>query len=153
LQPYKKNNFYQKDGVWHRDGENDPYTGYDCSEFIMRMAHIAGIDFPWKTTSAIRHGQRKLTPSDALEEGDIIWVQGHVMVVSTIERNEIIEPRGYGAGYGCVHRIKLNQAFEGITSYDDLIKRYYAEEPIMFKHKNGAPLKPAKAFQLLKLIN
>ncbi len=73
-------------------------SGYDCSEFVMRMAKIAGVDFPWKTTTAIERSRRALDSQDLLEEGDLIWVQGHVMVVSNIERNEIIESRGYGSG-------------------------------------------------------
>lgn len=153
LEPYTQDYFYKDDGVWQRDEMRDPYTGYDCSELIMRMAQIAGIDFPWKTTSAIKHGQRKLTRDDLLEVGDIIWVHGHVMAISNIERNEIIEARGYGAGYGCVHRIKLNQAFVEVENYDDLLKRFHENEKITFKNKQGVPSEKADEFLLLKLIN
>ncbi len=153
LEPYTQDSFYKDDGVWHRDGKRDPYTGYDCSEFIMRMAQIAGIAFPWKTTTAIKHGQRRLTQGDSLQNGDIIWVQGHVMTVSDIERNEMIEARGYGAGYGCVHSITLNQAFAEVENYSDLLERYYADQTITFKDKQGVPSKKSNAFLLLKLMD
>ena len=45
VSPYIHDGFYQKDGAWHREGKNDPYAGYDCSELVMRMAQIAGIEF------------------------------------------------------------------------------------------------------------
>ncbi len=153
LKPYRQDNFYKDDGVWHRDEMRNPYTGYDCSELIMRMAQIAGINFPWKTTSAIKHAQRKLTRDDQLEAGDIIWVQGHVMAVSNIERNEMIEARGYGAGYGCVHRITLDNVFVEVKNYSDLLERYYADQTITFKDKQGVPSKKSNAFLLLKLMN
>ncbi|MBY0109650.1 MAG: C40 family peptidase [Candidatus Babeliaceae bacterium] len=85
LEPYQQGCFYTKDGVWHRQGKNDPYTGYDCSEFIMRMAKIVGINFPWKTTTSIQHGLAQFTSKDILQAGDIIWVEGHTMIISDIE--------------------------------------------------------------------
>ena len=153
LQSYNDLEFYQQDGVWQRTGKSDPYTGYDCSELIMRMAHIAGIDFPWKTTVAIQQNQRALLPDEPLEEGDIIWTQGHVMIISNIPENELIEARGYGAGYGRVHQIKLEQAFADIATYDDLIARHHEQGTVTFKNRSGESLPQARRVQLLKLIN
>lgn len=152
VRPCTQHAFYKKDGTWHREGDNNPYTGYDCSEFVMRMAKIAGIDFPWKTTSAIERGRRALNDQDKLEEGDLIWVQGHVMIISNIQRNEIIEARSYGSGYGCVHRCTLGECFDGISSYDDLLARYYNNETIRFKDKQGNPSEKTNIVKLLKLV-
>ena len=153
VEPYAESNFYKEDGNWHRDGKNNPYSGYDCSEFVMRMAKIAGIDFPWKTTAAIEKSRRALNDQDLLEEGDLIWVQGHVMIVSNLEQNEIIESRGYTSGYGCVHRATLDSCFDGIANYHDLLNRYYNHQTIKFKDKHGIVSEKEYAFKLLKLID
>lgn len=150
---YAGPDFYNEDGAWHRIGKNDPYTGYDCSGFVRRMARGAGIDFPWKTTVAIERAKRALNDTDRLQHGDLIWMPGHVIIVSNIERNELIEARGYGHGYGCVHRITLDECFVGISTYEDLLKRYYDHETIERKNKEGVCLEAPKVFKLLKLID
>ena len=153
IQPHKNNDFYEENGSWERKEKKNMYTGYDCSEFVMRMAKIAGINFPWKTTTAIQQGQRALTENDILENGDIIWIQGHVMIISSIEENELIEARGYKSGYGCVHRIKLIDAFEDVTNYDDLLQRYHSNQSLNLKNKQGDFYLKADTFSLLKLID
>ena len=75
------------------------------------------------------------------------------MAVSDIERNEMIEASGYGAGYGCVHRITLDQRFCEVENYSDLFERYYADQTITFKDKQGVPSKKSNAFLLLKLMD
>ena len=146
--------FHQKsDGAWHRHEGNNLYMGYDCSEFVMRMAQIAGLDFPWKTTIAIQSSKRKLTKHDELENGDLIWFKGHVMIVSDINHNEVIEARGYPSGYGRIHKIKLNELFENIETYDDLLNYYYANKSLRLKNKEGDFFKKIDAFQLLKLVD
>lgn len=103
----------------------------------MRFAQIAGINFPWKTSASIERSLKAMTDTDTLANGDIIWVPGHVMLISDIENNELIEARGYGVGYGCVHRITLNQCFDGIENYEQLLDRYFAKEIIRFRNKQG----------------
>ena len=75
------------------------------------------------------------------------------MIISSIERNEIIESRGYASGYGCVHRITLDECFEGVAIYDDLLERYYTNQAIKFKDKQGVTTEKIHAFKLLKLID
>ncbi len=150
---YNQPDFWQHDGAWHRKGKADPYSGYDCSELVMRMAQIAGIDFPWKTTAVIQCSKRSLNHADNLEEGDLIWIQGHVMIISNIERNEIIEARSYSSGYGCVHRIALCDCFEGIANFDTLLEYYHANRPIRLKNKQGVILEKEYSLKLLKLVD
>ena len=149
---YQRDSFYEKDGLWQRHGKKYFYTGYDCSELVMRMAQIAGIKFPWKTTVAIRNNLQPLTQDDLLQQGDLIWIQGHVMIVSSIENNELIEARGYASGFGCVNKIKLCDMFEGIVTYDDLLADYYAHKPLLLKDAQGLFYKKFDTFALLKLI-
>lgn len=152
VQPYEDKAFYQEDGAWQRKGKSDPYSGYDCSEFVMRMAKIAGISFPWKTSTAIERGLKKLSHSDQLENGDVIWVPGHVMIVSNIEKNELIEARSYSVGYGCIHRISLKECFEDINNYAELSYRYFNTIPVKFKNKSGQVLDKTYIIKLLKLL-
>ena len=153
IYPYVDTDFYSEDGFWQRQGQRDPYTGYDCSELVMRMAQIAGLNFPWKTTTAIKNSKRPLGQHDILENGDLIWIAGHVMIVSDIEQNELIEARGYGSGYGCIHTIKLNEIFQDVVTYDDLLTLYYAHASLNLKKRDGEFLKTVGEFLLLKLID
>ncbi|HSW76604.1 MAG TPA: hypothetical protein VLG50_06140 [Candidatus Saccharimonadales bacterium] len=132
--------------------KNDISYGYDCSEFILRMAQIAGIDFPWKTSSAMERFTKELTPQDTLQDGDIIWVPGHVIIVSNIKNNEIIESRK--SVYACVCKSTLDKRFEGISTYDDLMTHYHSHKTIKFKDvpaDQGA--EKIYSFKLLKLID
>lgn len=149
--PYQ-DNFYLENGSWQRSGKNDPYSGYDCSEFVMRMAQIAGIEFPWKTTLIMEQCKKALSKNEPLENGDLIWIPGHVMIVSNIKQNEIIEARGYKGGYGRVHRLKLDQCFDGIASYEDLLKKYRKKKTIQLKDKQGLIQEKEYSFKLLKLL-
>lgn len=150
---YSKSDFYKNDGTWQRTEKTSPYSGYDCSEFVMRMAKIAGIEFPWKTSTAIQRSKRELNEYDQLEEGDLIWTPGHVMIVSSIANNELIEARGYSSGYGSVHRATLAESFDAITSYYDLLERYYSKQPIKYKDKQGNVVEKPYELKLLKLID
>lgn len=149
--PYLEFEKIEQDGVWHRLGKNDPYTGYDCSGLVMRMAQIAGLNFPWKTTVVIEKKQKPLKDTDTLECGDLIWMPGHVMIISNIEKNELIEARGYKSGHGYVHKAKLNQIFENIQTYNDLLTSYYNAKKIRLKNKEGKFYLETD-FKILKLI-
>jgi ASC-1-like (ASCH) protein len=74
------------------------------------------------------------------------------MIVSSIKNNEIIEVRGYDSGYGCLHRIKLNELLADVSNYDELLDRYYKNKTITLKDKQGK-LQKKYAFTLLKLID
>ncbi len=150
---YPQNNFFLKDAVWHRDGKTDPYTGYDCSEFVMRMAQLAGIHFPWKTTSIMETSCKKLQKHDHLENGDLLWVPGHIMIASNIENNELIQSRSYKNGFGCVYRSKLHECFKDITTYDDLLAAYQSNQEIALKNVYGIPLEKTHPIKILKLVH
>lgn len=154
IHSHESNDYYKENGRWYRNNKQEnSYTGYDCSEFIMRMAQIAGIDFPWKTTWAIQANKKALTDNDSLENGDIIWIKGHVMIVNDIEKNELIHARGYTSGYGSIHRVPLSEIFEDVITYDDLLQRYKNKQNLTLKDKQGNNSTIADTFLLLKLID
>lgn len=149
---YKKGD--DKDAVWHRDGKlGEIYSGYDCSELVMRMAKMSGIDFKCKTTAIMEKLKKPLAKDGKLENGDIIWIPGHVMIVSNIEGNELIEAVGYSSGYGCVRKMELKNNFDGIETYDQLLEAYYSGKPIVRLKKDGLALKKYDNFKILKLID
>jgi hypothetical protein len=149
---YNANAFHQKHGAWHYCKAVYPYTGYDCSELVMRMAQLAGINFVWKTSQVMSEQCAVLARDSILEDGDLIWVPGHIIIVSSIANNEIIEARGYGSGYGRVHRIKLGECFKGIDDYDQLIDAYYLQKPLLLCDKQGEVVKVLPVFKILKLM-
>ena len=145
--------YWNDNNAWHRYKKNSIYHGYDCSELIVRMAKIAGIHFPWKTTPAIQAKKRALSETQKLENGDIIWIQGHVMIISDLEKNELIHARGYTSGYGSVHKACLSEVFHNVENYEQLLTMYRTDQPLTLKVKNGDVFKTWDLFKLLKLID
>ena len=146
----KKDDFLYTAGAWHRPCCEQIYAGYDCSGLIWRLAQCAGIPFPWKVSKMMAFHCRPINENETLEIGDIIWFEGHVMVVANIENNTLIEAAGYKSGYGKVQRIDLNKRFEGITSYTDLMHAYKSEHPVNLLAADGREIKKV-VIKLLKL--
>jgi hypothetical protein len=136
---------------WERPGKQ-PYTGYDCSELILRLGQACGIPLVGKTTTMIEHFLKSVTLDDPLEDGDIIWFPGHVIIMSDIEHNEMIEARGYKSGYGRVQCLKLSECFRGISNYRQLRRAYFRKRPLVRLKKDGTVENVIKEFKLLKLL-
>lgn len=148
---YQDGEFVLKDG-WRRPTHNKPYAGYDCSEFVLRLAQISGISYFNKTTVMLCQRGTEIGPHDILEEGDLFWAPGHVMIVSDIARNEIIEAVGYSGGYGKVQRISLSKRFAGIENYDQLRRACYTKKPLQYLSKDGLVSSEVKECKFFKLI-
>lgn len=150
---YPVDDFYKnKTGGWDRFHYTDIYTGYDCSAFVFRMAKIAGIDFPYKNSKIIKASLKPLNRMARLQDGDIIWIDGHIMIIGDYCNNQIIEARSYQSGYGCLHRASVQDMFIGIASCGDLVTNYYANKPLILKNKQGEFYKQFDEFLLLKLV-
>ncbi|RTL07177.1 hypothetical protein EKK58_03305 [Candidatus Dependentiae bacterium] len=149
--PNDKNDFFYAQGCWHRPSQGETYQGYDCSGLIWRMAQGAGIPFVWKVSKLIGQYCRPVDENNMLEEGDIIWFEGHTMVVASIHGNTLIEAAGYSTGYGCVHCIPLSKRFAGINTYQDLYNAYLNKQPIGLLDAQGNEFKQVSV-KLLKLM-
>lgn len=114
-----------------------PKNGFDCSGMVLRAAQICGIPYFCKNTTTIMQCLSALKCDEQLQEGDLILIKGHVMVVSDINRNLLIEARSYGHGYGKIQEIPINQVFDGIETYKDLLDAYHEKKVIKRKDKNG----------------
>ena len=142
----KTYSFYQ-----HEDDTSSPKNGFDCSGLITRATQICAIPYFCKNTTTIAHCLKPLTKETALSEGDLILIKGHVMVVSDIQKNLLIEARSYGHGYGKLHEIPLNKVFEGINTYQDLLEVYFSKKPIKRKDIQGMARDTFANVQLLSM--
>lgn len=159
---FTHNNFYKTSSkvlgedtsFWKRcPSVQGPLQGIDCSGLVLRAAQLAGMPYAHKNTSAIAASLRLLTKNEQLEEGDIVWYNCHVMVVSDKKKNELIEAIGYESGYGKVHALPLRKVFEGITTYDDLLSAYYEQKPLNRLTASGQPYKNLDAIKIFKLMS
>ncbi len=128
-----------------------PKTGFDCAGIIARAAQICDIPYFYKNTTTIKQFLFPIT--NKLLQGDIIWIPGHVMVVADLEKNTLIEARGYNHGYGKIHEIHLHEEFKGINTYKDLIDAYHNKKTITRLDYDGNEQEKIKNFTLLRLIN
>ncbi|MBA3953770.1 C40 family peptidase [Candidatus Dependentiae bacterium] len=138
---------------WTRPNDGIPHSGFDCSGLVLRAAQIAGLPYFFKNTATLAHNIGELKSTEELEEGDLVFYQGHVMIVSDLANNEIIEAIGYSSGYGKVHALTLAKAFEGITTYADLTAAYFAKRPLKRLKRDGTIARELPTFKLLKLQN
>jgi hypothetical protein len=122
---------------WPGHQDEYPKTGLDCSNLIRFATHMCGIPYVCKNSLAAVALLRPVTSQEPLEEGDIIWIDKHLMVVADLERNTLIEARGYDAGYGIVHEIPLHEEFKGINTYEQLIECHMNDSDVERLKKDG----------------
>lgn len=123
---------------WPGHKDEYPKTGLDCSNLILLATHMCGIPYVCKNSLAALTLLRPVTPQDPLEEGDIIWIDKHLMVVADLECNTLIEARSYESGYGRVHEIPLHEEFKGIKTYEQLMDCYLNNTHIERLNKDGS---------------
>jgi hypothetical protein len=132
------------------DWNNDrPRTGIDCSGLIVRAAQIAGIPFFYKNSITMA---RRLKETKNPEPGDIIWIPGHVMVISKLDPALIVEARGYPSGYGLVQEIALPEMFRGVATFKQLIEGIPAKKPIERLQKDGSVSEIITEYKVLSLM-
>ncbi len=140
----------QKVTLWDRPGAK-PYTGFECATLILRAAQVCGMPYFCKTTFAAINNLRELGKSDTLEEGDLIWYPIHIMVVGDLKNNELIEARGYPHGFGISQSIHISKFFEGIHSFEELLRAYKEKQPLKILNKAGHVCKQITQMKILKL--
>jgi len=146
---YRDNNFFIRNNRWERPGPHRPYSGYDCSELVLRLAQTSGIPYVCKLTSLMERMLPELREHEAVEPGQLLWFPGHVMII--VENDQIIEARGYGGGYGRVHRIPLAELFEGITTYAQLRDVIRTKRPVNLLKRDGTVMTVIKQLKIFKL--
>ena len=129
----------------------NPKVGLDCAGMIARATQICGIPYYFKNTTTLVKQLKPIGAHDHLKEGDLIWVPGHVLVVSSLKNNTVIESRGYTSGHGKMQEVPLNKAFKEMNTFKDLKAAFLQEKPIEHLHKNGSGYQIYTKFKLLKL--
>lgn len=121
--------------------EENIFFGLDCSGLILRAAHIAGISsYQYKNTRTIKELCPQVTDYSEIQSGDLIVIQGHVMIISDLDQSIITEARGYQHGYGRVHSLPISNIFQGIYSVKDLWYNAIKSKKIITRlDKNGNP--------------
>jgi len=137
--------------IWMRADQVNPQTGFDCSELVWRAARMAGISYYYKNTATLARYLKPLDDHNDLQEGDLMWVPGHVMVISDIANNMFIESAGYIRGYGKVHGISLKQKFKNIATYADLVRAYSSKRGVTLYSYRGEPTS-YEEFKIFKLL-
>lgn len=139
-----------------RDNSRDNFlvqSGLDCSGMLLMAAQIVGMPYFCKNTQTLKDFcSGPLRKSDQLQEGDLIWYPGHVMVVSNIKRGLLIEAVGYEAGHGKVHEIPIHRVFDGIKNYQDLLKNYYLQRGVKRLNEQKKCYKFIRKFRIYKLF-
>lgn len=138
--------FHRKE--WNREHK----AGFDCVGIIGRAAQICNIPFFFKNTLTLKKELRPLKRSEPLIEGDLIYYPGHVMVVSNLEKNLIIEARGYDfSDYGRVQEVPLSKRIKNIHTFKDLVEHFHQKEAISILSTSGKPIMKCKSYKLLKI--
>ena len=140
--------FYDRKGT-----HNSIKTGFDCAGLIARAAQLCGIPYHYKNTLTLSLRLEPLTSKGQLQEGDLIWIPGHVMVISNIKKNLLIEARSYAHGYGIVHEVPLDRVFKGITSYDQLIDFFFKKKPLVRLDAFGKSAEAIAHYKILKMAS
>ncbi len=137
---------------WEQHGFTlTPRSGFDCSNMILCAAHIVGLPYYCKNSNVIVRTLRPLASGEKIEEGDIIWYSGHVLVVSDVAKNLVIEAIGYDSGYGCVHEIHIHDVFEGIYNFNGLRPCHFRKKFTRRLRKDGTPWRSIYQLKILKL--
>jgi len=127
-----------------------PFCGFDCSGLIVRAAQLCGLPYFFKNTYTIEHNAQAICPDQA-KNGDLLWLPGHVMIISDLKNNLLIEARGYDHGYGKVHEIAVHNVFENIANYDDLMKAIQTHTPLRRLNSAGKPIGNHTLVKIFKL--
>ena len=128
-------------------------TGFDCSNLILRAAQIVDIPYYFKNTYTLSDALRPLSSKETITEGDLIWMPGHVIIISDMKKNLIIEAHSYDGGYGKIHEMPLAKTFKNIHTFAELQKAYNAQKELKRLASNGNVQQTYKQFKILKLAS
>lgn len=127
------------------------YCGYDCSSLILRAAQICGIPYCLRDSTTINKVFKPLDGTGSPHNGDIIWLPGHVMIITSVEHNLLAQARGYGSGYGKTYESELCAMFEGIIAYADLMEAYRTKQPLRLLNHQGQAYREVSKFKIFPL--
>lgn len=116
------------------------HSGFDCSSLVMRIAQTAGLPWKLKNSSAMHNYLKPLAPAESVENGDLLFIPGHIMIIADKDKSLLIEARTKLHGYGCVHCIPFNHEFKGVNTLADLIECHLTQKPVVRLNASGEPI-------------
>lgn len=125
--------------------------GLDCAGLIYRAAKIANLPYYFKNTTTLSQNLKPLEKGERIENGDLIFFKGHVIVISNITSDLCIEARGYSHGYGIVQEIKLNKLFKDVNTFTELKQKYFNNEKLERLNSESKVIQIIPSFKILKL--
>lgn len=127
-----------------------PYAGLDCAGLITRAAQLCGIPYFFKNTATLTNHLKEITRLHDVQEGDLIWFPGHVMVISSCKPAKIIEARAYGQGYGKIHELPLRDVFKGIDSLEKLFTHLEEKKALSRLARDGSIAHSVAKFKIVR---
>lgn len=127
--------------------------GFDCSNLICFAAQMCDIPFFYKNSTTIAHYLKPLQPNESVSSGDIMWINRHVMVIGSLEKNTLLEARHYFHGYGKVMEIPLHKVFKDMNTYADLMHAYRTHQALYRLRNTGEVAETIPTFKLLKMAS
>ena len=126
-------------------------SGYDCSNLIARAAQIVGLPYFYKNTFTLLNNLSTITPYQKIEDGDLIWITGHVFIVANVKENTVIEAHAYDGGYGQVQEVPLFKVFKDIYSFKQLQDHCSAKKPLYRLKKDCSHLETYSELRFLRI--
>jgi len=105
-------------------------TGLDCSGTILRATQIFNIPYFCKNSISAKQHLKKVKNYNELKNGDLLYIRGHIMIVSDKKKNKLIEARSHYSGYGKLQEKNISQIFKGTKTYQQLIALCNANKPL-----------------------
>ncbi len=126
--------------------------GIDCSHLITRAAHIAQIPLFARNTTTFLKTSPSIPKNYTLQNGDFLVWKGHCCIVADVEKNLVIEARGYASGYGKVQQLPLSKIFKNVKTYKELLKKYYKKEKLYRIDKHRNIIQEIDTFLIVQLV-
>lgn len=124
---------------YHRENycKNQVKTGFDCTGLLARAAQAAGMPYYFKNSTTILQHLKELTLKDHPENGDIIWLPGHIMIISDAKNNLVIEARSYDHGWGKIHEAPIYAIFKNTPTLKSLLELCINKKRLERINRNG----------------
>lgn len=143
----------KKDIIDYQEYLFNTICGMDCSSMILRAAQIAGINYSARNTAMIPLLCTKISPDQAINNGDLICFKGHVIVILDTNKKICLESRGYEPhGFGKIHVCKLNKLFKNVDNFNTLQKYLKNNTPLLRLNKKGVVIAKIKEFGIYRII-
>ncbi len=138
--------------AWARPlyGSNGPYMGLDASGGILRALQSIGIAYFCRNSLTAYAELEQYALHETFKKGDLIWLPGALLIITSLEDNLVVTAMSYTSGYGAWTTLQLHAVFKGIYSYQDLRNAYQHNKELTLLNKDGSIARTAP-FAILKL--